>query len=115
ILDKKPLWTPHIKSKISKASSCFWQCRKVFGKTWGLSPEKVMWIYKAIIRTIIFYAAIIWWMKLSCQFVMVLFNKLQRTVCLGCTGCFSSTPLLFSVLGFRGYCERYRFDGSSVN
>jgi hypothetical protein len=50
---------------ISKAYKAFWVCRGTFGKVWGLKPKVVYWIYTAVVRPIVTYAATIWWPRIK--------------------------------------------------
>jgi hypothetical protein len=43
--DKKLNWNIHIYHRIQKANIAFWQCLRAMGKTWGLKPKVVYWIY----------------------------------------------------------------------
>jgi hypothetical protein len=45
ILDSKLNWKFHIDNRIRKASIAYWKCRRAIGKTWGLKPKVVYWIY----------------------------------------------------------------------
>jgi hypothetical protein len=40
-------------------------CRGVIGKTWGLKPQVVYWIYTSVVRRCLTYAALLWWKKAS--------------------------------------------------
>ena len=101
ILDSKLLWKSHVETKASKALTAFWQCKGVFGKTWGLSPSKVLWIYTAMIRPIITYASVVWMSRLSLVGVRRTLSRLQRTVAICCTGAFPTTsgPALDALIG----------------
>lgn len=90
-LDHKLLWGKHVSLKISQALTSFWSCRRVFGKTWGLSPSRVLWIYTAVIRPIIGYAAAVWHSRLSRKCLVKSLTRLQRVVCIGVTGAFPTT------------------------
>jgi hypothetical protein len=59
-LDKGSTWKKQL-DVINKAYRAFWTCRGTFGKTWGLKPKVVYWIYTAVVRPIVTYAATIWW------------------------------------------------------
>jgi hypothetical protein len=45
---------------LNKAYRPFWMCRSTFGKTWGVKPRVVYWIYAAVVRPIVTYAATVW-------------------------------------------------------
>jgi hypothetical protein len=44
-LDKGLTWKKQLDKAISKAYKAFWTCRGTFGKTWGLKPKVVYWMY----------------------------------------------------------------------
>ena len=68
-LDEKLNWKEHINSQTKKCKNIFFACRKAIGKTWGLSPKTVLWIYNAIILPKISYGSAAWGLSL---------NKTQR-------------------------------------
>jgi len=49
ILDSKPTWKVNLESKYNKAVATYFQCRRIVGKTWGITPKIAHWIYIAII------------------------------------------------------------------
>jgi hypothetical protein len=78
---------------MQKASIAFWQCRKAIGKTWGLKPKVVYWIYSSVVRTILTYAALLYYMKKASQIsVSQKTAHLQRLACVNVTGSMHSTP-----------------------
>jgi hypothetical protein len=50
MLDKGLTWKKQLDKAITKAYKAFWTCRDTFGKTWGLKPKVVYWIYTAVVR-----------------------------------------------------------------
>jgi hypothetical protein len=46
-LDKGLTWKKQLDKVIDKAYKAFWTCRVTFGKTWGLKPKVLYWIYTA--------------------------------------------------------------------
>jgi hypothetical protein len=49
-LDKRLTWKKQLDKVINKVYKAFWTCRGTFGKTWGLKPKVVYWIYTAVVR-----------------------------------------------------------------
>ncbi|CAA9993408.1 unnamed protein product [Nesidiocoris tenuis] len=39
-----------MKHVVNKATRAMWICRRMFGKTWGLSPSMTRWLYEAAER-----------------------------------------------------------------
>lgn len=92
VLDKKLNWNSHIKSTTERAVRAMWACRRMFGRTWGLSSKMIYWMYIMIVRPIITYGAIVWWPKVQQKSIMNKLTSLQRLACLGITGAMRSCP-----------------------
>jgi hypothetical protein len=91
-LDKGLTWKKQLDKVIDKVYKAFWTCRGTFGKTWGLKPKVVHWIYTTVMRPIVTYAATIWWPRVKLKISLAELNKLQRMACLGITGAMRTTP-----------------------
>ena len=59
-IDSKLTWNEHISIITKKAKNTLMLCKKVIGATWGITPKTMKWIYTAIVRPRISYAAAIW-------------------------------------------------------
>ncbi|CAH2108833.1 unnamed protein product [Euphydryas editha] len=92
ILDSKLNWGAHLDAKLSTATISFWQCRRMIGKTWGLSPKIVLWLYTAVIRPIICYGAVVWWPRTKLITARNKLQSFQRLACLAITGAMRTTP-----------------------
>ena len=92
ILDKTLNWSKHLEYKTNKACITYWQCRRAVGRTWGLSPRAVLWLYTAVIRPMLCYGAIVWWPRTRLEVTTKLLGHVQRMVCLGVTGALRTTP-----------------------
>jgi hypothetical protein len=75
---------------INKAYRAFWACKGTFGKTWGLKPKVLHWIYIMIIRPILTYGTTVWWMNVNYVSRREL-NKLQKLACLAIMGVMKTT------------------------
>jgi len=53
-LDSRLMWTTHCRAKVAKARIALMQCKRAVGKTWGLNPFLIQWIYKAHILLLIY-------------------------------------------------------------
>ena len=62
-LDKTLNWNSHLEKNIRKASHALWACRRICGKTWGMKPKQMNWLYVMVIRLIITYGCVVWWKK----------------------------------------------------
>jgi hypothetical protein len=63
ILDSNLNWKFHIDNIIRKDSIANWQCRRAIGKTWGLKPMVVFWLYTSVKRTMLTYVALVCWKR----------------------------------------------------
>lgn len=92
ILDSKLNWSSHLDNKLNKACITFWQCKRMIGKKWGLSPKIILWLYCAVIRPMITYGAVVWWPRTKLATASVKLQRLQRLACMATTGCMRTTP-----------------------
>jgi hypothetical protein len=90
-LDKGLTWKAQLGNLINKAYRAFCTCKGTFGKTWGLKPKGLHWIYIMIIRPILTYGSTVWWTSVNYVSRMEL-NKLQRLACFAITGAMKTTP-----------------------
>ena len=92
ILDHKLSWRPHCQDRVRKATIALMQCRRAIGKTWGLNPRQSLWIYTAIIRPIMAYAAVIWINATESSTLVAMLQKVQRLALITITSAYPSTP-----------------------
>ena len=92
ILDSKLSWRQHVTGKCRKAVCAWGQARRAIGGAWGLRPSVVSWLYTAVIRPMLTYAAAIWWERVLWPTVRGRLLRIQRMVCLSITGAMRSTP-----------------------
>jgi ribonuclease HI len=92
ILDDKLNWTAHCEEKINKAIKTLTLCRRAVGKTWGFTPKVMHWVYTAVVRPMLSYAAVIWIAALRKATVLKGLEKVQRLALLAITGAFHSSP-----------------------
>ena len=92
ILDSKLSWKRNTEERMKKALSAFYTCKRLFGKTWGSPPHIIYWMYKAIVRPILTYGALVWWETTRTQSRLKLLSKVQRLACINITGAIRSTP-----------------------
>lgn len=60
LLNRRLLWTPHIKAACNKGSMTLASARRFVGKRWGLDPNRALYILKAIVKPGVLYASHIW-------------------------------------------------------
>ena len=91
-LDSKLTWKPHITRITRKATTALMQCRQIVGKTWGIKPSIMKWIYPAMIRPIMSYACVSWTGGLSKKYLVRKLTKVLRLACLMISSTFPGTP-----------------------
>ena len=67
ILDQKLNWSLHIKTKVSKAIKWLAVLKPAIDNIYGLSPSKMLWIYKQILLPRITYGAHVWGHSLTLE------------------------------------------------
>ena len=95
-LDSKLTWKPHINRIARKATTAFMQCRQIVGKTWGIKPSMMNWIYTAMIRPIMSYACVSWVGGLNKKYLMRKHNGAE--ICLPDDSAFPRTPGALEIL-----------------
>jgi ribonuclease HI len=85
-------WNAHIDYVTSKAIKIIWTCKNMIGKTWGLNPKIMLWMYKMLVRPVISYGALVWWSKTEQPTVQIKLNKIQRIVLMMITRCMKTVP-----------------------
>lgn len=91
-LDSKLRWHKHLECRISKCMKIFWCCRTAIGKTWGLTPKSILWIYTAIVKPLLAYGSFLWWNGVQTGTQQKKLSHLQRVACLAITGAMNTTP-----------------------
>lgn len=91
IIDKRLSWTPHVREKTKKTINALAMCRRAVGKTWGLKPRVMRWIYTGIIRPMLAYGGLVWATNLDQTKIREL-TKVQRLACCMTTGALHTTP-----------------------
>ncbi len=84
-------WNTHVTNRTNKCKYLLAKCRNIVSKSWGLTPEKMEWVYKAVVRPKITYGSVVWAAGLNKHLCHKL-NKIQRLALLGITQPIRSTP-----------------------
>ncbi len=53
-------WIKHVTQRTNKCTFLLNKCRAIIATKWGLTPARIEWIHKAIIRPKITYGALVW-------------------------------------------------------
>lgn len=91
-LDKQLNWSKHTDYITTKASIALWQCKRLLGRNWGLSPKITHWLYTTVIRPIITYGSLVWWPRTNLSTAQKDLEKLQRFACVAITGSMRTSP-----------------------
>ena len=59
-LDSRLNWHEQIANTARKCTNILFAARKMIGDRWGLSPDKIIWVYNSIIKPIMTYACVTW-------------------------------------------------------
>ena len=92
ILDSKLTWNQQLQKSVKKGKATLMAGRRAFGKTWGLKPRMLLWLYNAVVKPQVTYCALVWWPKVNQQTAIAALNSVQRLACLCMTGAMRSTP-----------------------
>ena len=92
-LDKHLRWNSHIKNKTNAAIKLLMASKSYVGKTWGLSPPKIRWIYNQVILPTLGYACFLWIHRAkTTKYILLMLEKVQKIATSQITGGFSTTP-----------------------
>ena len=92
LLDAKLSWAPHTESKVTHGISMVFACKKAIGKTWGLPPKVMRWIYNIVILPSVLYGTLFWHHTLEYRlYTRQKFEQLQRHAALSITRGLNST------------------------
>ena len=61
VLDSNFNWSRRLEHACGKVTQAYWACRRAFRSTWDLRPDKVRWLYTAVLRLRMVYGAAVRW------------------------------------------------------
>ncbi|XP_029679486.1 uncharacterized protein LOC115245344, partial [Formica exsecta] len=107
ILDRKLTWKEHLDDRCKSVTSYFWLCRRYFGQTWGLRSGMGYWIYTAILRPSLLYAAVLWWPRVQLASAKISLEHLRALILRGALGAMRTTPIaaMGVLLGIEPLCH----------
>lgn len=73
-------------------------CRNAFGRSWGLSPKALWWIYTAIVRPTISHGCLVWWPRVEIKTAKKSLNGLLACICITGAKNTTSTMALEAIL-----------------
>lgn len=92
VMDCTLSWKAHLDYALKRANAAFWTLRGAVGKTWGLPPRVVKWLYISVIRPILSYGCLVWWQRTQVQNTIQALSKFQRLICMATSGAIRTTP-----------------------
>ena len=90
-INKSLSWNRHIIDRANKCKALLGKCRTLVRRSWGLTPAKLEWIYKAVVRPRMAYGSLVWAHTINNQ-VRSQLDKVQRLALLAITRPLRSTP-----------------------
>ncbi|XP_036322108.1 uncharacterized protein LOC118736115 [Rhagoletis pomonella] len=92
VLDKKLNWAQNIQECVKKATVALYSCKGAIGRSWGLSPSIMYWLYTVVVRPILLYGVLVWWPSLNRKSTTEALQKVQRIAMLCICGALRTTP-----------------------
>jgi len=90
-LTKRLNWTQHITDKVNKGKKLLNMANAAMGQEWGLNPQRVLWVYTAIVRPMITHGSLVWAKNPQDNHKKKM-RSLQRLALLSMTNSMRSTP-----------------------
>ena len=91
-LDYRLDWSTHVTQKINKAKKLLYKVRSAAGKLWGLGPRMSVWFYRAIVRPMLAYGALVWAKVTQLKAIQKKLRRLQRLALMAMGHFYKSTP-----------------------
>ena len=93
IIDCNLNWKAHINNRIRKAKRDLLTAKRLVNNAWGLTPERMLWIYESIVRPAVEYCSHVWVPTNSPpQWLVKALDRVQRLALTCVTSCVKSTP-----------------------
>ena len=92
LFDHRLSWQPHIKQRINNAKNLLFKLRGATGKLWGLNPKMCLWLYKAIVRSMLVYGSLVWMRETYLKTVRKSLQSIQRQALMSMGHFRHSTP-----------------------
>ena len=91
VLESRLNWRPHAYQRVSKGIKTMNLAHAAIGQKWGFNPERALWTYTAMARSVATYGAIVW-SPYATKTIKDRLNALQRRVISNMSSCMRSTP-----------------------
>ena len=91
--DDKLSWKKHIEERVKKCKRDLMVARKLVSTTWGLTPDRMTWLYQSIVRPALDYSCHVWVKPdQNTQWLECELDKVQRLALMSITSCLYTTP-----------------------
>jgi hypothetical protein len=91
-IDSKLNWRANIKNKRSKAIKAINALKPLVNKTWGLRPERVIWLIEAVVSPMVTHGSLVWARPDKMGALRILCEHLYRPLLMGIGSFFKTTP-----------------------
>ena len=92
-IDSNLSWKAHITNRINKAKRDLLLAKRLIANTWGLTPDRMLWVYEGIVRPALDYSCHVWTPTNSPpQWLTKALDTTQRLALTCATSCIRSTP-----------------------
>ena len=78
LINRRLIWSHHLKERYKKCQSLMHKARMLIARDWGLTSERMLWVFSAIVQPKLTYAALVWSHNITATMAKKL-QKLQRT------------------------------------
>ena len=90
-IHKSLSWTRHITERTNKCKFLLLKSKNIISSKWGLTPDKMEWVFKAIVRPKLTYGSIVWAHDIK-ELDKLKLQKVQRLALLSILRPLRSTP-----------------------
>ena len=90
-LQQQLTWREHAHDRVQKSIKTMNLANAAIGLKWGFNPERALWVYTAMARSVATYSSIVWSPHVNATIKHML-DKLQRKAMLCMTSSMRSTP-----------------------
>ena len=90
-LQNRMSWRLHVHERIAKSTKIMNLANAAIGQKWGFNPERALWVYTAMARSVSTYGAIAWSNSIT-ETIKKQLSRLQRKALLAMSSSMRSTP-----------------------
>ncbi|XP_073837756.1 uncharacterized protein [Musca autumnalis] len=91
-LDCQLRWNRNAEERAKRGWIALYSCKNSIGKSWGLNPSIIHWLYNTVIRPILSDGSLVWWHSMRQKSTSGRLDKVKRAASILITGATRSTP-----------------------